>query len=893
MSDLEENTGARPGPWPWYVLLMTGHCLMGLFPWLMVLWAAFKRGNKRTALLGLIVNLAVYGLFSFYAVKARMPWWWLSSSFYVINLVWAMSAWIFQRIIVGGRPPARYIWSERSTWVSPFVIGFIIGVSLSIVTGIPGAMGERYRALAAEDILGRGSVLWIVLQNAYKGIPFGMLLGLWWAGEQRRFSVSHIITFLSAYFSTLLFMTGTGLFLIFLFTKGAVAANFLSHSPEWALTPPWATGLPKVLTIVSQYDLDLLVIPLLFGAVPRIRDYFKRLLWLPVVLSISLPFFYVDNAWWGVIQGRVFYDMSSSDERTRAAAYETADELLIRYPEHLHWPSIAEAVARYRYESGRFDAAKTLYQTVIQRFKGSNRWYWEVKGAEAALGSTGFGDPGCVSRIDIPVIGYESYLTSNWMGLLSVIRYWEGPQSPESNVTIKLKSLSKSDDKIQLNPLVTIADLDDAVKTLNYEMAILPSSLAELKALISAGIPVILVDKEMFRVVYGFDGGRSAVLFYGFESLSEQTRQEGRGEAKEILALKAEGHGESKERLDRIGREATGEYAVSAWDAIKYRAPYMVAIYPRSKAQALADAVQQPLDSITAATRGYLSAFIGLEFLRHADPAQAFEWAKIGSRLVSSPFPLYVGELSRLYWESREKIVGTILPFQDQFPELKETELTFGAAENRSFLENARHRFENDFKEGALPYFLLDALKTTLVSSDPDDQEMLIKLGHARVALDPSDADGWKTMAGAYEHTQNLPGMITALEGLTTLEPLNFNAKIDLAYALVLQGEYGKAESALKEIDPEKVKYNGDYPFCLGVVAERNNNPKMALEYYEEAIEMRRYKAVYHLHYGRLLLAGGRKEEAAKALRWAATIDAEGSIKKQAELLLSQIPNLS
>ena len=67
----------------------------------------------------------------------------------------------------------------------------------------------------------------------------------------------------------------------------------------------------------------------------------------------------------------------------------------------------------------------------------------------------------------------------------------------------------------------------------------------------------------------------------------------------------------------------------------------------------------------------------------------------------------------------------------------------------------------------------------------------------------------------------------------------------------------------------------------------------MALEYYEEAIEMRRYKAVYHLHYGRLLLAGGRKEEAAKALRWAATIDAEGSIKKQAELLLSQIPNLS
>src|SRR5208337_4689719 len=125
MSDLEENSGARPGPWPWYVLLMTGHCLAGLFPWLMVLWAFFRRGNKRTALLGLIVNLAVYGLFSFYVVKARMPWWWLSTSVFGINLVWAMSAWVFQKKIIG-TAPARYLWSERSTWVSPFVIGLII-----------------------------------------------------------------------------------------------------------------------------------------------------------------------------------------------------------------------------------------------------------------------------------------------------------------------------------------------------------------------------------------------------------------------------------------------------------------------------------------------------------------------------------------------------------------------------------------------------------------------------------------------------------------------------------------------------------------------------------------------------------------------------------------------
>ena len=67
-------------------------------------------------------------------------------------------------------------------------------------------------------------------------------------------------------------------------------------------------------------------------------------------------------------------------------------------------------------------------------------------------------------------------------------------------------------------------------------------------------------------------------------------------------------------------------------------------------------------------------------------------------------------------------------------------------------------------------------------------------------------------MADAYEHTQNLPGMITALEGLTTLEPLNLNAKIDLAYALVLQGEYGKANPRLKKSTRRRLNIMGIIP---------------------------------------------------------------------------------
>jgi hypothetical protein len=63
MSDLEKKTLALPGPWPWYVLLLIGHCVCGLLPWLMVLWASYRRGNKRTALIGLAVNLAIFALF--------------------------------------------------------------------------------------------------------------------------------------------------------------------------------------------------------------------------------------------------------------------------------------------------------------------------------------------------------------------------------------------------------------------------------------------------------------------------------------------------------------------------------------------------------------------------------------------------------------------------------------------------------------------------------------------------------------------------------------------------------------------------------------------------------------------------------------------------------------
>jgi hypothetical protein len=655
MRDFEEECSSLPGPWPWYVLLATGYCMSGLLPWLLVLWAAFRRGNRRVAFYGLALNLTVYALLSLFMVEARTPWWWLSTLILGIDLIWAMSAWLFQRKIIGPAP-ARYIWSERSAWISPLLIGLIIGICLSIVTGIPDALTRRQEIRAAADILYRDSVLWVLLQNAYKGVPFGLLLGFWWAGERRRFSTSHVLTFLSAFCAAFLFFFAFGFLLVFVVTKGAVDASSFSQSPEWALMPPWIAGWPKVLLqMEEQHFASLLVIPLLFGAAPRLRDFSKRLLWLPALLLFSLPFLYGDNEWWKIFQSQIIYDMSSPKEKTRAAGYEKADEMLVRYPDHLKWPSIAEAVARYRYQCGQFNAARALYQTIVRRFEGSNRWRREVKAAEAALGSVGFGDSARVVRLEIPMVDYENYLTHNWMALLSVIRYWEGPDVPESKVKMKLKPLSKSDDKIQFNPLVTMADLDDAVRSLNYQLTILPSNLTQARALISAGIPVVLVDKELFRVIYGFDAGRSASLYYGFNTLSPLTRQEGRKEAEEIVTLKVESHGESKDRFDRIRIEAENEYSGDFWEErnLGYRAPFMAVIYPESKAWEVADASGRSHEALISETRGYLAAFIGLAFLQHADPVQAFEWAKISSGLISSPL------LSLSVWASFPTSIGS------------------------------------------------------------------------------------------------------------------------------------------------------------------------------------------------------------------------------------------
>ena len=93
---------------------------------------------------------------------------------------------------------------------------------------------------------------------------------------------------------------------------------------------------------------------------------------------------------------------------------------------------------------------------------------------------------------------------------------------------------------------------------------------------------------------------------------------------------------------------------------------------------------------------------------------------------------------------------------------------------------------------------------------------------------------------------------------------------------------YEKAEHILAQIDPEQVRYDADYQFCLAALAEWKGNPDKALNYYAAAIEMRRYKPIYHLRYGKLLMAQGFDEKARLYLEWAARTDAENTLKDEA-----------
>jgi len=878
------ESGKMPGPWPWYIFLFIGYAVSGFFPWLMIAWALYRRGRKTTASLVLVINIAVLIGSGWLMLTVKMVWWWLSILTYAFNLTWTVAAMLYQKLAIGaaGR---RYYFKHWKSWIRPIAIALLIGFCVGTIFSIIPAFQNRIPMQQTLDSLDRQTVLWDFFKYAHWGLMGSLLIGLWWAGEGKRFRASHVITFLGGFILTIFCWYLLWSLLVLILHKGSVEEFFLPNHSTWAIIPPWRSGLQKFLAELDAYNiLPLVIIPLLLGAPTRIRDFGRRALLIPLLFVCSIPLGFTSDSWWLTIQDQITYEMNAADPGTRASAYRWTDILLARYPNHLQWPRLAEKSAQYHYQYQRYPQSKRIYQNIFDRYQNTGQWHWITERARAAVSSPEFGNPISSPQIQIPMVDYQPYLTHNWMALLSVMRYWEGSEVSESKVAIRLKDLSKSTDKIKLNPLVNLAELDDAARSLGYETVLFRSEKERVQALIGAGIPVFHQHFNSFNIVFGSDNSRSAICAYSFSKLSKRLRNENHKEAGEILDIEQEGHGEGRNRLGRIAYESYMEYSAAYWQnpSLEYMGPLSAIVFPADRTEAVSDAFKMPYSELRKQSNGYLAALIALSYLDHGDPRQSIEWAKIGAAKISDPLPRYIAHLARIWWESRAKIIDSSLNLQRQFPELDQTFIFFNLPQNEKFLQEAGHSFSRGFAGNTLPWMISQRYLHLMDRSETAEQSRILKLLKASTTYDPTGTSDWILLANTCEWFGDEVGTIDALEGAVSANPLDSNVKLRLATAYVARKHYEKAEQILSQIDSGQVRYDADYQFCLGALAEWKGNADKALDRYAAAIEMRRYKPIYHLRYGELLMAQGFAEKARPYLEWAARTDAENTLKNKA-----------
>jgi hypothetical protein len=885
VSNYPADVAASKGPWPWYALIAIGLTLGGFFPWLMLAWTVYKnKEQKKLSLLILSINLLILGFFTWYLAEARIIWWHLDILIYVVNLFWSLAAYFYQKKNMGSGPK-RYALSQWRSWISPLLIAVLIGTALGLLTMVPKVINDRMALGQTFEALARETILWEFFKYALVGLPVGLLLGLWWAGEQRRFAISHIITFLSAFTLMFLGWAAVSYLLFFVITKGIQTQN----AAEWALIPPWTSGFRHYFLLFQNYNpLGFLVVPLLFGSVNRLRDFWKKTLLIPLAFFCLLPMLLSDQTFWSMAQERIIYEMTSPDKKTRNFAHHRVEILLKRYPQHLRWPDLAEDLAFYYYQQGAFDKARILYQTIVDRYQSSRQWYWSVQYAQEALNSPGFEKPAEIFKLDIPLVDYEQYLTHNWMSLLTVIRFWEGVKVPESQIKIRLRNFSLSNDRILLSSLTNLADLDDAAHNLQYEMLILPAERKRIENLLKAGIPLMLQSYNSFDILFGLDPGRSMICAYSFQELSDRLKAEARKETEEILSLENEGQGQSRQRLDRIAREVYVEYPQNYFNkpSMRFMAPLMAIVYPAKQRALIVQTLQTPQADLEKESNALLAALIGLSYLRAGNPLQAVAWAKKSAAGTGDPLPYYVAHLAKTTWDKRADKILAGLSLERSFPELGKVVKYFTEPGNKKFFEQSADAFQKGLEHNSLPWIIIHNYLNLLRIDDPRDREQIIAALNQALKLDPAYDSYWETLADAYDWDHNTDGLVQTLQEWASASPLNFNAKLRLAYTLVLKEEYEKAEAILKQVDPAAVRYNADYDFCYAAIAEQAGRIRQALKYYRRAVENRHYKPLYHLRYGKLLLKMGLKESAKKELLWAGQIDAGGAINKEAEALL-------
>jgi hypothetical protein len=142
------------------------------------------------------------------------------------------------------------------------------------------------------------------------------------------------------------------------------------------------------------------------------------------------------------------------------------------------------------------------------------------------------------------------------MALTTLVRYWEGDSVPESAIKMLLKRFSRTDENISLNYQTTFLDIDDAARSLGYEVSIVRAEQNGIIALIKKGIPVAYPISPSVCVAWGYDAGRSTLLCSDYSRISSRTIEKARKESDVILTKRKEGHGRNSERTLRIAIES-------------------------------------------------------------------------------------------------------------------------------------------------------------------------------------------------------------------------------------------------------------------------------------------------------------------------------------------------
>ncbi len=876
-----------PSPLPWYVHLLVGHALGGFFSWILVARQFYLRGKKFPGLLLLCLNTIILLVYGYASVSVKIPWHQLLLWMYVSNLVWALGAWLCQRTLFGPAP-RRYRIAEWRNWVSPLLTALFIAVGLAVVIAVFPVIAERFKMLYADDVLDKKVILWDFFVYIPFFIPYGLLIGGWWAGKGRRFSAADVITYLSGLVLFYVILIVIVQLFLFLFYKGHPYDSFV----DWQLIPPqYLTALQNGMLNVQNYDqLALVIVPLLLGSVSRIRDFLGRALVIfPVVSICVLPLGFYSAEFWMLAQGQIMHNMTSPDKKTNDKALKWAETLLVRFPEHDRWPEFAMNLAWHRYDDGDAAQALDIYSQVAERYADSPRWQFKVDLAREFLGAPDFGNETDGVDISLPLVNYESYLTPNWMALLQVIRYWSDADIPESEILIRLKSLSTDDEKIKLNPLPGLAELDDAAESLGYRLLILPSNIDTVSSLLEKGVPVVVPVYNSFYLFYGIDRSRSILKSYSYKRISRRLMDGDREEIKEILSLEKEGKGASVIKLRQIAEQAYTELPISFWGSAFEldSSPFVAVIYPDEEAGRIEEALPGSMPEIQQAGRGYLASLIALKALDAADPVQSIEWARISSGLVTDPLPLHVAHLAQRFWQTRDKMVLSRLGLEERFPHLAEVDEYFDSSATRAFLEKARKQFEADLAAGSVSWMIRNELSNFLDRSNPAELEQLIFLARHNIEVNPVYRDGWLHLAELYEWQDDVEHLVSALEGALEAESWNNEIALLLAYRYVQLDRKDDARRIMTLIDSSEVSQNAHYIFCRGVLADWEGDPGKAEKHYAKAIELRRYVPLYHLRYGELLLRDGRIEDARKALQWAVQVDVErGRVGREARSLL-------